>query len=232
MRALFARLEAPVMTDLAARFDGAAVELTPEPLPDVYRDEPLLLLMKTPKLTGELTLTGMVGGKRWTTTLSLDKAERGAGVAKLWARSRIDDAEVAAAVGAIAPDEADNRILTLALEHHLVSRVTSLVAVDKTPARAPGVPLARADVPLNVPAGWDFEKVFGKEKPVLERHAGLDAKLIAASATRIGQPAQPSSATVNLPEGGTLADLFLLIGTLLAALSALLFAFARRQAPV
>jgi Ca-activated chloride channel family protein len=93
------------------------------------------------------------------------------------------------------------------------------------------MPLARADVPLNLPAGWDFEKVFGKEKPVLERHAGLDATLIAASPTRIGQPAEPSSATVNLPEGGTFADLFLLIGMLLAALSALMFAFSRRHAP-
>ena len=231
MRALFAKLEEPVMTDLTASFDGAEVELTPEPLPDVYRDEPLLLLMKAPKLTGRLTLTGVVGGKPWSTTLSLDNAETGAGVAKLWARSKIDEAEVAAAVGAIAPDEADNRILTLALEHHLVSRVTSLVAVDKTPARAPGAPLARADVPLNLPAGWDFEKVFGKEKPALERHAGLDATLIAASPTRIGQPAEPSSATVDLPEGGTLADLFLLIGMLLAALSALMFAFSRRQVP-
>ena len=41
-------------------------------------------------------------------------------------------------LGQVSPEITDKRILALALEHHLVSRVTSLVAVDKTPARPPG----------------------------------------------------------------------------------------------
>ena len=64
----------------------------------------------------------------------------------------------------LTPEEADKRILALALEHHLVTRLTSLVAVDKTPSRPDGARLTRADLPLNLPAGWDFDKVFGTER--------------------------------------------------------------------
>ena len=42
----------------------------------------------------------------------------------------------------------------MALRHHLVTRYTSLVAVDRTPAVAPGTEPRRAAVPTNLPAGW------------------------------------------------------------------------------
>ena len=224
MRELFVKLEAPAITDLATSFDVADVEMTPETLPDIYRGEPLLLLMKMTERTGSLTLSGTIAGKPWTKTVHLGaEAKPGSGIAKLWARRKIADAEVDIITGAISYRQADREILALALEHHLVSRLTSLVAVDKTPARAFGVPLVQKDIPLNLPAGWDFEKVFGNEQPVFERHAALEANLIATSAVKV--TAQQS---IMLPEGGTLADLFLFIGVLLSALSALLFIFSRR----
>ena len=45
-----------------------------------------------------------------------------------------------------------------------MTRLTSLVAVDKTPSRPEGEPLKLAELPLNLPAGWDFEKVFGERR--------------------------------------------------------------------
>ena len=44
-----------------------------------------------------------------------------------------------------------------------MTRLTSLVAVDKTPSRPDGETLKLAELPLNLPAGWDFEKVFGEQ---------------------------------------------------------------------
>lgn len=149
----------------------------------------------------------------------------GVGLAKLWARRKIADAEVAASLGKIDAGEADKRILALALEHHLVSRMTSLVAVDKTPARPAGTPLTRADVPLNLPRGWDFGKVFG-EKPGT-RHAGFDTSLLKLAAA----PAAASDTTqqVILPEGATLADLLLLLGLISITMSLCLVVIARRS---
>ena len=64
----------------------------------------------------------------------------------------------------VTPEETDKRILALGLDHQLVTRLTSLVAVDKTPSRPDGARLSRADLPLNLPAGWDFDKVFGESR--------------------------------------------------------------------
>jgi len=97
-------------------------------------------------------------------TLPLERAAQGSGLSKLWARRKITDAEVARTVRTITPEEADQRILTLALDHHLVSRLTSLVAVDKTPSRPEGPRLSQAEIPLNLPAGWEFDKVFGPQR--------------------------------------------------------------------
>jgi Ca-activated chloride channel family protein len=61
-------------------------------------------------------------------------------------------------------EDADKTILALALEHQLVTRLTSLVAVDKTPSRPEGETLKLTELPINLPAGWEFSKVFG-ERP-------------------------------------------------------------------
>ncbi|MGO7508323.1 hypothetical protein ACC686_36680, partial [Rhizobium johnstonii] len=57
--------------------------------------------------------------------------------------------------------------------HRLVSRVTSLVAVDVNPLSPADQPLGSAKLPLNLPDGWDLDKVFGENVDPLggaERH--------------------------------------------------------------
>jgi Ca-activated chloride channel family protein len=233
MRELFAKLENPAVTNLKARFDEAKAEVTPAMLPDVYQGEPVMILMKMPERKGTLTFSARVADHDWSVTLPLAKARKGAGIAKLWARRKIDDAEVAQTMSTITPQEADKRILALALEHHLVSRVSSLVALDKTPARQPGQTLSRADIPLNLPAGWDYGKVFGNEQAepaVLERDAKLDVTLIAMSKNPAG--AQNAVKTVDLPQTATPSQLLMLLGALLSLLAVIfaLLAYRTRRA--
>ncbi|WP_162918832.1 marine proteobacterial sortase target protein [Taklimakanibacter deserti] len=230
MRELFAKLENPAVTNLKAEFDQAQAEVTPSPLPDVYQGEPVMVLMKMPDRKGMLKLRAEVAGRDWTLALPLDKAEKGEGIAKLWARRKIDDAEVAQTMGTITPEEADKRILALALEHHLVSRVSSLVAVDKTPARQPGEKLTRAEIPLNLPAGWDYDKVFGTEQsapPVLERDAKLDVTLIAMTKNPVSAQ-KDAIKTVDLPPTATPSELLMLLGALFTLLALIFALFARR----
>lgn len=227
MRALVDKLDNPVLTDLHASFTGDGIEATPADLPDLYRGEPVVMLMKAGRLAGKVILTGTIAGKPWTETVDLATALDGSGVAKLWARRRIDDAEVAQSTGRIPSTEADRRILALALEHHLVSRMTSLVAVDRTPVRPAGEPLRQSDVPINLPAGWDFDKVFG-EPSVLQKDAMLDAKLIAVSMTRPSLAGTPKP-MVKLPQTATLSDLFALLGAGLMAVAGVLLFLSRRM---
>nr|WP_282183962.1 marine proteobacterial sortase target protein [Brucella intermedia] len=148
MRALFDKLENPAVTDLKANFSEKNVSMTPSILPDLYRGEPLVIAARMGKAAGNLVIEGQIDGRPWTVNLPLDQAMDADGISKLWARRKIDDAEVELTLGKISQDAADARILRLALEHHLVSRLTSLVAVDKTPSRPANTPLTRADIPL------------------------------------------------------------------------------------
>ena len=178
MKALFGKLESPAVTNLTATFSAAGADVSPVVLPDLYRGEPVALTAKVGALAGSLDVKGTIGDRPWIVTLPLSGAAEGKGLSQLWARRKITDAEVSKTLGKLSSNDADARILSLALDHHLVTRLTSLVAVDKTPSRPEGAHLTRAELPLNLPAGWEFDKVFGGEHapvparlPVIERRA-------------------------------------------------------------
>ncbi len=95
MRGLFAKLENPAVTNLTAKFSDAAADITPSAIPDLYRDEPLILAAKLDKLAGSVEIKGRIGDRPWVVTLPLANAAEGKGLSKLWARRKIADAEVA-----------------------------------------------------------------------------------------------------------------------------------------
>ncbi|MBO4225647.1 marine proteobacterial sortase target protein [Bradyrhizobium neotropicale] len=231
MRTLFAKLENPAVTNLSAKFSEAQAEVTPAILPDLYRDEPLVLAARLDKLAGSVEIKGRIGDRPWLVTLPLANVAEGKGLSKLWARRKIDDAEVARTTRQASPDDADKTILALALEHQLVTRLTSLVAIDKTPSRPDGEPLKVSELPLNLPAGWDFAKVFGErtQMPVAptERRAEGDGRTQLAALKRPAVVQAPD--TVKLPKTATDAELKMIAGAILLTLSLLLFAFIRRQ---
>lgn len=214
MRELLVKLESPVVTDLTATFSDSA-DATPAQMPDLYRGEPVTVAARMSEAKGTLTLTGRIGGQPWRTVLNLDAAAEGSGIGKVWARAKIADAETARITGRLDQAAADAAILRLALDHGLTTRLTSLVAIDATPRRPEGVRLASADLPLNLPAGWDFETVFGsqgKAAPPRQRRAGLP-------------PAQYAAApSVPLPQTATDFELRALAGLVLLAFGLLLAA--------
>lgn len=227
MRGLFAKLENPAVTNLSAKFSDAKADLTPAIIPDVYRDEPLVLAAKLDKLAGSLEIKGRVGDRPWSVTLPLQNAAEGKGLSKLWAKRKIGDAEVARTMREMTPEESDKAILALALDHQIVTRLTSLVAVDKTPSRPEDTPLKLSELPINLPAGWDFAKVFGERQPLptqlRERHA--DARN--QPAARRPTPRAPDA--IRLPKTATSAELKMIGGFILIVLALILFMFNRRQ---
>ncbi len=65
-------------------------------------------------------------------------------------------------------------IIETALEHHLVSRYTSLVAVDVTPVRPKDQELDSHAIPTHLPKGWDHNKVFGQQFPATATDARMN----------------------------------------------------------
>jgi Ca-activated chloride channel family protein len=250
MRELFNKLQKPAVTDLAVKFSDGEADVTPKVLPDLYAGETLTIAARPASAGGTVTISGNIGDQPWTATLPLSGAGEGKGLSKLWARAKIADAEVAVTMGRIAQPEADRRVLTLALSHSLISRLTSLVAVDKTPSRPADARLTRAELPLNLPEGWDFDKVFGKpgtpaglpgggehERPEAgQQHAAAPdvayVQKIAAVHTPAAATARSAQAkpTVALPRTATDAPLAIWLGLMMLIANLPLILYARWQA--
>jgi len=235
MGELFAKLQNPAMTDIAATFDGIeAKDITPNPMPDLYSGEPVVLTAELPqdKPFGKLQIIGKTGDQPWRVEMDIANAADSNGISKLWAKRKIDDLE-ARAYERQDPTALDKDIEIVALAHHLVSRVTSLVAVDVTPSRPADQPLGSVKLPLNLPDGWDFDKIVGENPAPLgggehkasatpagnaepEQAAAVTqgsaaslqmASLVAAAPTpKAAAMIAQKTSTVNLPQTATRAD--------------------------
>ena len=160
MSGLFRKLENPVLTNISVNLPGAIEgEMWPKQLPDLYAGEPVMLSAALKDIGTEMTLTGNNGAAKWQTKLSLAINKTESGVGALWARKKISSLMDNAQNN---PDEAKQAIITTALDHHLVSKYTSLVAVDVTPSRPSDAGLKTGAVPTNLPEGWNHEAVFGQ----------------------------------------------------------------------
>ena len=227
MTELFEKLENPVMTDLTANWKQADVmDMTPVSLPDLYAGEPVVIAARMKKVQGELELHGTLAGKPWLITLPLDKAATGKGIGKLWARRKIREFE-GQRQNSQDWKKLDTQILQTALAHHLVSRLTSLVAVDVKTSRPQGEDLASRKLPLELPQGWNFDKVFGAPAVLMQKasyrkdhpeEAKQLAQLISSTPTQ-ASAIKSNPKGIALPAGATLADYKIVMGLLILLLA-------------
>ncbi|WP_419901651.1 marine proteobacterial sortase target protein [Kiloniella sp.] len=232
MNELFHKLENPVMKNLITKWtDTRHVETSPSSLPDLYSGEPIVLTARSDHFSGSLEISGRFNNQPWTIKLPLDKAAEGSGIDKLWARRRIAEYEGQYFLN----DDwssLDKSITKTALDFHLISRLTSLVAVDVTPSRPQGKKLGSQELPLNLPHGWDFNKVFGEgysEPTKSHQDASLNQanSLISVKPTQVATNVT-STKSVPLPSTATTADLKIFAGMILLLLSILLLFIARK----
>jgi len=132
---LFKQISRPQLTHINIKWpDNLSEETWPKRIPDLYDGQPLWLKSKVSRLEGQLELSGKLGDTLWQSHFPLDNQQPQSGVAVLWAREKIASIMNAAFHGQV-DEQQKQQIIDTALEHHLVSRFTSLVAVDKTPSR-------------------------------------------------------------------------------------------------
>ncbi len=187
MAGLFRKLEQLALTDLRVETPpGTQLEMLPAKIPDLYLGEPLLLAFHGPRLPPWVTLHGRFGDQPWQTQVMLEGGGNNAALAPEWGRRKIaqlmtklHDARTADARKAVR-----NQVIDTALAHHLVSRYTSLVAVDVTPVRARNELLTRHAMKTNLPKGWSYEHVFGAPQTAtpaqLQLLLGMSLLLLAA----------------------------------------------------
>jgi Ca-activated chloride channel family protein len=162
MDGLFAKLESPVLKGVRIDWGGAeGVEAWPKQIPDLYAGEPVVVLLSAERLGRTISVSALAGDRPWVAHLPVAAAGGENALSGLWARERIGALMDELRSGAPEPQIRD-AVLKLALEHQLVSRYTSLVAVDKTPARSAEAQLKSASLATNLPEGWVYEGVFGE----------------------------------------------------------------------
>ncbi|OMH33917.1 marine proteobacterial sortase target protein [Motiliproteus sp. MSK22-1] len=172
MDTLFNKLGTPQLTDI--QINGPEMLVYPDRIPDLYLGEPLLISFRGTQFPKKLQLSGKQGAQTWQQTVVLKQSSEtthhmdqdNSAVSVLWARrriaSRMDDYRQ------LSPsEERENirsEIIQTALEHHLVSKFTSLVAVDITPIRPDNADLNSQSIKTEFPKGWTQGKVFRMAK--------------------------------------------------------------------
>jgi Ca-activated chloride channel family protein len=165
MNELWDKLSTPLMSQLSLTFPGdSQAEAWPERVPDLYRGEPLVLVAKLGAAASSVRVEGRRAGEAFTAELPLTAAASAGsaplsgaapvrserGIHRLWARRKIEDLMDRVTLGQ-SEEELRPQVTALALRHHLLSKYTSLVAVDKVRSvEGPGSDVA---VPNALPAG-------------------------------------------------------------------------------
>jgi len=186
MGRLFGKLEQPQITDITVEWpNGTTAEAYPQTIPDLYSGEPIVIkarLDNEPKQGDQLKISGNSALGTWGAELAINGGEVSPGVAALWARARIEEFMDQERRGGN-HDEIRKTVIDTALTHHLVSKYTSLVAVDKTPVRPRDVKLGKEQVPNLLPYGQNVSAIFGF--PATATNAGayrLNGMLLVAAA--------------------------------------------------
>jgi len=161
--ALFKKLEQPVLNDIQLDRTGwTALEHYPSRIADLYEGEPIVLALKATSLPDQAILRGLMGTQPWSLPVSMKQATTRGGLSVYWARQKISALTDEAFTGT-AEETVREGVLDVALAHHLVSKYTSLVAVDVTPVRPTGKP--ETEQPQSARSAEDQEKTAMAELP-------------------------------------------------------------------
>ncbi|MCG8352310.1 MAG: VWA domain-containing protein [Chloroflexales bacterium] len=159
----------PVLTDLQIDWGGMSVtDALPDPLPDLYAGQPLLLLARfrnpQPRQT-QVRLRGRTRRGYYEQALETDwpaatpdRGEHWAALPRVWARARIDALLTRERFDPRQKSQVRDEILSLALEQRLLSPYTAFVAIEERRAEhADRAPAETVLVPIHLPQGTHRE---------------------------------------------------------------------------
>jgi len=168
MQALLTKLANPALTDIHLRLNNelaslqSDIEFYPRVIADLYLGEPLVLSYRQINPTLEqanLSLHGHYQHTPWSRPLDTGSSQNQRGLNVLWARGKISQLtrdQRKASMDNSDPSHTDDfkqQITQTALEHHLVSQYTSLIAVDMTPSKPREAQAFNRQVANHIPRG-------------------------------------------------------------------------------
>jgi Ca-activated chloride channel family protein len=159
---LFTKIENPVLMDLSLDIAREA-EIFPNPIPDLFSGQPLTVLGKAERLLSRNTkLSGKALDRYFTLDIPLDlqSATKEPAIPTLWARSKISNLMDDYRLG---NEEVKQEIIALAINHKLMTKFTSFVAVERKIVNPRGTAKLKT-IPTELPEGWVYKKVQKEKK--------------------------------------------------------------------
>ena len=156
---LFDKISRPALTNIKVAGYGIT-DVTPAIIPDLYAGEPLTVAMKLKPGLKRISISGRIGDTRWSQNVVIDSVGMQSGIGVDWARKMIAQWQREGFKG-LPAKKVRTEVLQLALEHHLVSPYTSLVAVDVTPIRPVEEGLNSQPIPPTRPKGLEIRLAKG-----------------------------------------------------------------------
>ena len=135
---LFNKLESPALTNIAINFpQGINVEQATGVITDLYKGETITAVFKLNAIPNNLSIAGSMANGIFNKEIGITESNNTKGISTLWAQRKIDSLmdKYISQYRRIDRDQVQEEITNLALSHHLVSKFTSLVAVEKTPSK-------------------------------------------------------------------------------------------------
>ncbi len=232
MTALHDKLERPALTDVRIRWelpDGGTPEVYPATVPDLYIGDPVSFTARVDDadgsgFEGQLTVSGRLGDRPWSTVVPIRDVRNAEGVAGIWGRSKV--AGLRNAYPVRQPDWEAMRLAVLdtALRYGLVTEFTSLVAIDESEIARPSDEQAEtAEIARNLPHGMDYEKAFGADAFGPGGMAPVPADALQRAA--FGQ-------AIALPATATPAPALIIAGAVLLLMGVIVLLALRRRSTV
>ncbi|VGO22595.1 VIT domain-containing protein [Pontiella sulfatireligans] len=160
MADFFQTLEAPVLTDVSVHWEDGAAHVYPERCPDIFYGRPLQLVAHAPGgFGGRVRISGLLDGEpqEYGIDIAASQGETHEAIGRLYGRMQVKDLMIRLMQTDAPDDQAELKqgIIQVGLQHQLVTRFTSRVAVEER-IIVDGADLVSVKVPVPAPKGWNM----------------------------------------------------------------------------
>ncbi len=161
MDTLLDKLEHPALTQFDLQFIGGHGEYYPHPIPDLYKDEPLMLVAKLDDQVTSINLSGWQADTQISNEFSIPSSgdSNVSSIARHWARKKIANLTDEQRFSHD-NDKNQTQITDVAMTFGLASKYTSFIAVEQQPIRPSIDTLQTANIANLMPAGAEMESVL------------------------------------------------------------------------
>ena len=191
---LIDKINNPIISDIKIKLDDSA-DLYPNPINDLYHNEPILVFGKSDDLKNKITIEGTTSRGKYKETFRIKKRKlkEHKSVPILWARKKIeslmDDYRLKYSKTSQEKEDLKNEIIQISKKYNVLSKFTSFIAIEDVISNNTGE-LLSGNVPVELPKNWEYKKA-----PQYDKNQSNSFKY--TSNKSINRPSMPSTATDN-----------------------------------